>query len=375
MDTFNIFLESDELVMHGNPSRGIGSVLRGVVALDLKQPARIKSIRLCFTGQVTRRYAVKEGTREEEKTVINRTWSFLPSKKTQTLRGGCHTYDFELALPNNLPETTRVANEYMVHYRLKAEVEHPTLIFSRNQTCYRTVYISRYRDQQEEDSPPIAIADRWADKLDYSFTIPSRIVHQGERVPVTARVVPTDAMVRVRHVACTLKEFTTYTPHAGFSGRTHRRTIQHVQNSAFHRDASNEATLSVHVPRSHERVQCDSETESVKIRHRLKFAISVESLEDGHLSELRLTVPIQILAAHSEQCLPAYEDSSLPYDPFLMVQLMQQNNYHTTTTPITTATGRGGGGRGGVSSIPSTPGQDSDSAPCWLPSYEECVAR
>lgn len=58
MDTVNIFLESDELVMHGNPSRAIGSVLRGVVALDLKQPARIKSIRLRFTGQVTRRYAV-----------------------------------------------------------------------------------------------------------------------------------------------------------------------------------------------------------------------------------------------------------------------------------------------------------------------------
>ncbi|CAO3692273.1 unnamed protein product [Umbelopsis ramanniana] len=328
-----ISLENDHLVLHGSPSESAGCVLRGVVSLKAMEQCKFKSLRLKFKGVMHIEW--KEGPQghqkefKEERTVIEHTWSFLaPGHKQHSITAGTHTWPFELPLAGNLPESLHIGTTYYVHYKLKAIAERPGILFSQI-AARAPVYVSRYIASSIVDDflEPIQISSEWTDKVRYDIAVASKICHIGGVVPVILRLIPLNPKLRVRYLSFTFKEYTTYKARPGHQ-KTRGRVVHHQRNDQLTKIEEDEGvcwynTENIPVP---DTLRCDSSGDVVKIRHRIKFIMSLEN-EDGHISELRAALPVIVVAANNEESinvLPTYENSwqSLPYDEHIMVEML-----------------------------------------------------
>lgn len=294
----------------------------------------------------------------DEKYVLNHTWTFLPKEtKLHVMNAGDYTYDFELALPGDLPESTYVPNFYTVQYQLKATIERST--FMPNLNLRKIIYISRQLlPLTPEFLEPVAISNQWSNKLDYEITLPSKIYTHGDQIPITIRITSLTNSLRVRHLSCTLKEYMICRA-AGSAGilntrpRAHGRVLFSTRDDKFGRvnnAASTQAenfiewtkVQTIPLPTSVQDLQCDIQNEAIRIRHKIKFVLSLINA-DGHVSELRAALPITICAVNNSG-LPAYEETwrSLPYDPAAFLALLYQSNnsgnsgnsINNTNTPI-----------------------------------------
>ncbi|KAF1805346.1 hypothetical protein V8B55DRAFT_1446156 [Mucor lusitanicus] len=355
-----IHIESDNLIMYGSSSESAGCVLRGVMSLKLQEPTKIKSIALELVGKMAVTWTEGLGNGHDrlfrdEKSVLNHTWTFLPKEaKLHVMNAGDYTYDFELALPGDLPESTYVPNFYTVQYHLKATIERST--FMPNLNLRKIFYVSRQLlPLTPEFLEPVAISNQWSNKLDYEITLPSKIYTHGDQIPITIRITPLTNSLRVRHLSCTLKEYMICRA-AGSAGilntrpRAHGRVLFSTRDDKFGRvnnAASTQAenfiewtkVQTIPLPTSVQDLQCDIQNEAIRIRHKIKFVLSLINA-DGHVSELRAALPITICAVNNSG-LPAYEEAwrSLPYDPAAFLALLYQSNNNgnsiqNTNTPV-----------------------------------------
>ncbi|KAG0172168.1 hypothetical protein DFQ28_011453 [Apophysomyces sp. BC1034] len=343
-----IHVENEQLIVHGTPSESAGCVLRGIVYLSLQEPTKVKSINLYFNGTMTITWTEPLGNGHERlfrevRNVINHAWTLLPRQSKQhQLPPGEYPYEFEMVLPGCLPESIHIAKFYQVQYQLKAIVERST--FLPNHVARRSINL--YRQVSPVDvnfMEPVFIANQWAGKLDYEISMPTSTYTHGDQIPVTIRATPLMPGVKIRYLSCTFKEYMTCRATNGwFSGRPrgHSRVLFHMSDDKFGSGNCNQDSSSfvewsksqvIPVPRSADDVQCSVQNNAVKIRHKLKFVLSIQN-PDGHVSELRACVPITICAV-STTGLPAYGEitQSLPYDPLLMMALLhhpQQDENH-----------------------------------------------
>lgn len=314
----------------------------------------------------------QERVHEEANSIISRTLSFLPTSKQ--LPASNYTYDFEFPLPGHLPESTRVGNVYVVQYTLEAVVQRP-MLFLKNYTACRPIHISRRPEEDEMmllipddfyltmDQHPVAVSDQWINKVVYDFSIPSKSAQQGSQIEVSGHIHLRTDTLQIRYLACYFKEYMscrqdTRTLRSN-KPRTHSRLIHYAQV----KNSYDQFVIQIPIPESPDDCQIDCLNDAVKIRHRLKFAISVMS-QDGHVSELRVMLPIKIVPgvpAHYDY-LPAYNDqhSSLPYDPAVMAALLQHHQQQSTSRSLVS--------RSCVSSREMSPFPR-------LPSYDEILTR
>ncbi|KAI8388747.1 uncharacterized protein BYT42DRAFT_479951, partial [Radiomyces spectabilis] len=323
----HIHLENEHLIMHGSPHESAGCVLRGVLNLTLKKPTRVKSMMMRFTGKMSISWNEPVGKGhermvKEEKIIMHHHWWFLPMQaQMYRLGAGSHPFEFELPLPGNLPESTQVANLYLVDYQLKAVVQRPT--FLPDYVSKRTLHLSRQMLPLTPDfMEPVSLQNQWVGKIDYEIMMPTKIYTRGEDIPLTIRMTPCVNNLKIRFVACTFKEYMTCrAAHGLFGGKTrsHNRILRYVRddnlNHTCRRGVPWSTILQVPVPRLPDEVHCDVQTDVVRIRHKLKFVLSIENT-DGHLSELRAVLPVTICAMKLAG-LPAYEETwqSMPYEP------------------------------------------------------------
>ncbi|KAG1050683.1 hypothetical protein G6F43_007064 [Rhizopus delemar] len=321
---FHITLETDHVILHGNVDESAGVMLRGSVVLNCHETTKVKSVSLKFIGKAKVNWTEGLGSHQkhykEEKTIITHEWSFLlPQRKTYHLPEGHYKWDFELPLPGDLPES--VDHELgQVYYRLKATVERPT--FSMNYSDKRSLRVSRVLlPSSLELTQSMVISNTWVDKLSYDISVPNKVFTMGSIIPITFALLPIAPDLQVRSVSCVLKEYTTLSTeeHSKMEGKV----VKHLRDESF--SASSDAgvwtkTELLPVPdRESHQVQTDSVCDLIKIKHKLKFTVSLTNA-DGHISELRAAIPIMIAEMSPEEdenALPAYEDAwkSAPYDP------------------------------------------------------------
>ncbi|KAI9253766.1 hypothetical protein BDA99DRAFT_416029, partial [Phascolomyces articulosus] len=297
-----IHVESDQLVLYGTPSESAGCVLRGVLDVRVQEPTKVKAISLRFTGKMTI------------------TW-------TERL----YSYEFELPLPGDLPESTHITSFYLVQYRLKATVQRTRLL--PNNTAHQLIHMSRQMlPLQPEFLEPVIVANQWTNKLDYEISIPSKTYSHGDDIPISIRVTPLVSDLRIRHLTCTFKEYMICRATSGWFGghsRAQGRIIYFTRDDHFGSSNSSQGdsfivwskVLTITVPRSNHQIQCDVHNDVVRVRHKLKFIVSIEN-PDGHVSELRAALPVMICPTTPVSTgLPSYEEAwqTLPYDPALMV--------------------------------------------------------
>ncbi|KAG0174368.1 hypothetical protein DFQ28_006650 [Apophysomyces sp. BC1034] len=333
-----IDLVSDEIVLLGHAEESAGKMLQGSLMLNLAEPMKVKSIVLRFTGKMKVSWSEGIGHHQhyhkQERTIVDHKWQFVPAigvvqKKTQLLPAGQHKWNFEFLLPGDLPQSLE-AEGGRVTYRLKAIVERPAFI--HNMIKKRPVRLVRCMLPSEfELSQTLEIHNTWADKMVYDIVLPSKVYAYGENIPMTFNILPIASQLRVRSIMGTLKEYCTYT--ANEYSKTDTRIVKvQRQDDPFSADYSAHWTRVVNlpVPEHSPLVFCDADNEMIRIRHKLKFIISLINA-DGHLSELRCSVPVIIVDSFAQQTelnmLPAYDQTwrSVPYDPSVVAALRTAN--------------------------------------------------
>lgn len=318
----------------------------------------------------------------EERTIISKTWQFIPvgdlrpsssssslsslsspfsQRRTYTLKAGEKRWNFELALPGDLPQSIETAGARVV-YKLKAVVERPT--FYHNLVKKHPIRIVRgmMPSSEFELSQSLEIRDTWADKMAYDISIPSRVYSQGEAIPVSFTVVPLAPDLRVRSLSVTLKETCTYS--AKESQKKDTRVVRHEKHqNPFGEHINHDDTsyvLRLTIPDRSPLVFCDCDIDMIRVQHRLKFGITLENTEK-QVSELRCAVPVTIIDSVAEQSevnsLPAYDEAwrSVPYDPevweLLRTRTPSISAGHQERRPVTITSRRRG------LSIPSSSNQ------------------
>ncbi|GAA5799311.1 hypothetical protein EDC94DRAFT_650944 [Helicostylum pulchrum] len=342
-----IHLENEKLVMYGSPTESSGCVLRGALTLCLKRSTRFKSLVLSFHGSMSVSWSQLLGSGYERKhkdrqILFDHTWSFLPAQphKDHLLSAGNHSFEFELVLPGKLPESTHVAKYYLVQYHLEANAERSSFLMP-NYTTRRDIHLSRQKLSLGTDYfDPIMITNHWANKLDYEINMPTKVYSHGDTIPISIQAIALAPNLTIRYIACTFKEYMTCRAINGwFNGKnkSHGRIIQYTRvdqegpKRVLNYQQGDDAevvwstTMTMKVPESMLDIQCDAHNESVRVRHKLKFTMSIEN-GDGHISELRAVLPIVITISNTTGGLPAYEETwrSLPYDPAVMMTLIRR---------------------------------------------------
>ncbi|ORZ17934.1 or S-antigen, C-terminal domain-domain-containing protein [Absidia repens] len=235
-----------------------------------------------------------------------------------------------------------------VCYQLTANLErsggfllHNTIQRKKPIRVVRTVQPSEFDLIQS-----LEIHNTWSEKMVYDISLPSKLYAHNATIPVSFSILPIANKLKVHSIMATLKECCTY--HANGKRKTDSRIIKvSRQENPFsaavihHGDGRPSApwsrVLEVQVPARSPMIFCDANSEMIRIRHKLKFVISIVNA-DGHWSELRATLPIVIMdsfgptisAADAEaSTLPTYDESwrSLPYDRQLWESL--RANDHT----------------------------------------------
>lgn len=265
----------------------------------------------------------------------------MPQQRDNThlLPAGQHSYEFELVVPGSLPESTQVVKFYLVQYQLKATAERNSFLLPKY-TCARDIHLSRQNVSIAIDYlDPIIVANHWAEKVDYEISTPTKVYSYGDTIPISIQVIPLAPHLQIRYISCIFKEYMTCRAINGwFNGtnKLHRRIIQYARKDqetikGGHLDIGNtwSCVMHVKVPESMDDIQCDASNDSVRVRHKLKFTMSIEN-GDGHISELRAVLPVVIAITNSIGGLPAYEETwrTLPYDPALMMALIRQPSTH-----------------------------------------------
>lgn len=279
----------------------------------------------------------------------------IHTKKAYTLSAGQHKWDFELLLPGDLPQSLE-AEGGQVLYRLKATVERTA--FLQNIVKKQVIQVIRCMLPSEFDLvQTLEIHNTWAEKMMYDIVLPSKVYARGTLIPITFHITPIATRLRVRSLTGTLKEYCTYT--ASDCSKTDTRIVKlQRQEDPFNSNTStalNEPInwtkiISLDIPpMSSQLAFCDADNEMIRIRHKLKFVICLVNA-DGHLSELRCSVPVIIISSISEQTelntLPAYEQAwrsvlcleSGPSTPGSFNEEQVAADHHHHSSPMSMAT-------------------------------------
>lgn len=342
-----IDLADEAILMVGHPEESAGKVLRGVLRVIAAEPIKVKSISLRFVGKMkvswsegkwfavqgkshlTNTNAVGLGHHQhyykQERTIMEHSWQFIPmattstQKKTYSLSAGEHSFNFELMLPGDLPQSLD-AEGGQVLYRLKAMVERPA--FVHNIVKKRYVKLVRSMLPSEfELVQSMEIHNTWVDKMMYDIVMPSKMYALGEAITVTFHISPIAPELKVRSICASLKEYCSYTIKDNCKMETRIIHFEKLLDPFPPHDGNNRWSrdVTIDVPATSPLIFCDTDNDMIKIRHKMKFVISLINA-DGHLSELRCAIAVVVVDSFADQqdnMLPAYDQTwrSVPYDP------------------------------------------------------------
>ncbi|KAI8875375.1 hypothetical protein K501DRAFT_280434 [Backusella circina FSU 941] len=332
LNELKIDLNTPEIILLGHASESAGKMLQGSIILNLTEPMKVRSVTLCFTGKMKVSWSEGIGHHQhyhkQEKDIIEHKWQFLPMaavdhahKKAFTMAPGEHKWEFELLLPGDLPQSLEAEGGQVV-YRLKATVERSA--FLQNMVKKSVVRIIRCMLPSEfELIQTLEIHNTWAEKMMYDIILPSKVYSRGQPIPITFHIKPIASKLKVRSLTGTLKEYCTYTANDCSKTDTRIVKLKKAENPFLAAPLANDGmdsrtnvwtkVVSLDVPpMSSQSVFCDADNDMIRIRHKLKFVICLVNA-DGHLSELRCSVPVIIISSIAEynelNTLPAYHQS------------------------------------------------------------------
>ncbi|KYK54904.1 hypothetical protein DCS_06865 [Drechmeria coniospora] len=314
---FDIRLDQDFIVFHGNELESSGRLLKGVVVLCLSSAMRMEDVRLRLTGTLRLTWTdSRSATPVLASQRIERTTNLLEHRwapfvgthgKSMTLPSGNYEYPFEHLLPGDTPESVEGMPEASITYRLKATVGRGKLAYDLH--AYKHLRIIRTLEPGAlEFLHAMSVENIWPNKVEYSIAIPQKAVVFGGTIHLEMRFTPLLKGIELGDIEVTLHE-TRDTWIRGSTGlgmrehRTHRKvsTWQVAVNREHHWQDMIDGTgqegwvlaKALQLPKRLRQCIQDLNHHGIKVRHKLKVTVGLVN-PDGHISELRATLPVSI---------------------------------------------------------------------------------
>ncbi|EFY90467.1 arrestin domain-containing protein [Metarhizium acridum CQMa 102] len=309
---FDIRLDQDFIVFRGNDHESSGQLLKGVVVLCLSSPLRIEDIHLRLVGTL-RLSSTAPGVSgqkvDKTTTILDHRWQpFVGTHgKSMTLPAGNYEYPFEFMLPGDTAESVEGIPEASITYRLKATVGRGKLAYDLH--AYKHLRIIRTLEPGAlEFLHAMSVENIWPNKVDYSIIIPQKAVVFGGTINMEMRFTPllkglelgdiTAKMIEIRDcwiqgaTGLSMREYRTEREVATWRFEVNRE--EHWQDMI--QDTGQEGWALVKpLPLPKRLRQCiqDLNHHGIKVRHKIKLTVALKN-PDGHISELRATLPVSI---------------------------------------------------------------------------------
>ncbi|EPS41456.1 hypothetical protein H072_4613 [Dactylellina haptotyla CBS 200.50] len=299
---FEIRLDEEVLVLRGDTTEAPGVQLSGKIVISCTEPVNVKSLSIKVT--CLQRFRVNE--------VFNGAWGptmkmykhehimfmnrKVPIGEKTVIPAGNHEYPFQWVLDGNAPESVEGFGEAGILWDLQAHLERSVYLSDVHASKHFRV-IRTLPHTALEFSQTMAVENVWPNKVEYTVSTPSKAVVFGSYIPIEVRLTPLLKGLQVSKISVSLKEVYELTPQS--KEITGTRHISEAEYPGWEDPPSEDdegawiLREKIFLPQTLAKCLQDCEVGKIKIRHKLKFAIQLKN-PDGHISELRATLPIML---------------------------------------------------------------------------------
>lgn len=224
--------------------------------------------------------------------------SNLNSRGSHLLVQGNYEFPFSAILPGDMPESVEGLPGASVVYKLESTIDrgkfHHPMVTKKHVRVVRTL-----TTDSVELSETVAVDNTWPKKVEYSLNVPSKAIAVGSGTPISLMLVPLLKGLQLGEIRISLVELYSYVGYLPPAYTDERIVCEKVipmprpDDPHFQMDKWEIDTF-LRIPPSLSKCtqDCDIQTH-VKVRHKLKFNIGLCN-PDGHTSELRASLPVQI---------------------------------------------------------------------------------
>ncbi|ODV78111.1 uncharacterized protein CANTADRAFT_7568 [Suhomyces tanzawaensis NRRL Y-17324] len=236
------------------------------------------------------------------------------SAQNTVLAPGNYEVPFSAILPGNMPESIEGLPGASLVYRLEATIDrgkfHNNMVAKKHLRVIRTL-----TTDSVELSETVAVDNTWPNKVEYSLNVPSKAIAIGSGTPISFMLVPLLKGLKLGKIKIQLVEFYTY---IGYIGPPHNGERVVCEKAIAEPDESDpnfqmdkwEVDTFLRLPASLSKCTQDCDVaQHVKVRHKIKFTIGLVN-PDGHVSELRASLPIQLFISPFVTISAKYEDDT-----------------------------------------------------------------
>lgn len=222
---------------------------------------------------------------------------------------GNYELPFSCILPGNIPETIEGLQSGSVFYKFEASLEKSSSSLLKTNQLVKHKYIRIFRTLSSNDislNEEVAIDNTWPGRVQYEVSIPRKAIPIGGSTPVKIFIVPLKKKLRLGKISATIIQHYVLKD-SNEELYDHDQIIYESQLPAIPMDQLGEDRWDIHasilIPSDLKTVtqDCDLKNGLIKVRHKLKFKVQLVNEEDGHISELRLKLPINIYVSPSHK--------------------------------------------------------------------------
>ncbi|KAH8666723.1 arrestin domain-containing protein [Xylariales sp. PMI_506] len=331
---FEVRLDNDFIVFRGGEHEASGQLLKGVVVLCLRESLRVEDIHLRLVGNCRITWVDAKQTPtgihntkvDRSNVILRHNWEpFVGGAQTQNhsqvLMPGNYEWPFELLLNGETAETVEGLFQTGISYHLKATVSRGKL--AKNLHAYKRVRIIRTLDPTAlEFNHAMSVENIWPNKIEYSVAIPQKAIVFGTVIPLDMRFTPLLKGLEMGEITVKLLEVQEFTTPGIAQGASksykNERTVTtwsfEIKKEDTWLDNIEETgqegwVVSKELPMPQKLTKClqDCSVHGIKIRHKLKLTVALKN-PDGHISELRATLPVTIFISPN---MPLDEEGNL----------------------------------------------------------------
>ncbi|KAI0477416.1 arrestin [Xylariaceae sp. FL0804] len=328
---FEIRLDSDFIVFRGGDHEASGQLLKGVLVLCLREHLKVEDVHLRLTGNC--RVAWLDGRQtpsgvhnqrvDRTTTILKHSWPPFVGDAAHhhnTLQPGNYEWPFELLLQGDTAESVEGLYQTGITYVLKATVSRGKL--AKNLHAFKRLRIIRTLEPAAlEFNHAMSVENIWPNKIEYSVVIPQKAIVFGSSVPLEMRFTPLLKGLEMSVITAKLIEIQEFTLSGhGMATRMHKHEREvhtwsfEVEREQHWRDSIEETgqegwLVNRELPLPKRLTKCiqDCSVHGIKIRHKIKLTVALKN-PDGHISELRATLPVTIFISPN---MPLDEDGNL----------------------------------------------------------------
>ncbi|RFU35087.1 hypothetical protein B7463_g1225, partial [Scytalidium lignicola] len=330
---FEIRLDNQVIVLRGSENEAASQMLKGVVVLCLPSALKIEDVHLRMTGELKVGWSEQRVTptgvasnRVDRTTeIFSHRWPpFVSgsggssSSKGMILPAGNYEWPFELVIPGSFRESVEGLSESHVIYKLKATVARGKLAYDLH--AYKPVRIVRTLDPSAlELAHAMTVENVWPNKIEYQLIIPQKAIVFGTSIQLEMQFTSLLKGLRIGLIKVQLQELQEFSipSVSAMGGEIFHKNTRHIENWQFeltednYRDILNDEgqdgwilTQWLPLPKRLSKCMQDVDMSGIRIKHKVKFNIMLHN-PDGHVSELRATLPITIFISPN---MPLTED-------------------------------------------------------------------